>query len=247
MGTEQLKMVFDFGTLGVEAALEKIQTILVNHGIPVDGFIHYDEPVSLPQALKRLKKSNRMSFDLEGQGFEFMLGAVRNYNIEFLVIRSTDEVRIPWDDWVDHFARDSNLVIAWVADSEYEHWQNAEDPLQYTAVGKPYEHLPMKSNELPYPLEQMIIDTSANPGRWRFHDGYIEAVGAVMWLGPRFWQLTGAEQEQVANTSWLTVTHTTPSVVKLQAAEHTFTTAEGISGELQNRLRSMLFQQKVTR
>lgn len=241
MGIEQLKMVFGFGTLGVEAALQKIQMVLANHGIPIDGFLHYDKPVSLPEVLKQLKKSDRMGFDLEGQGFEFMQGAVRNYNIEFLEIRSTDEVRIHWDDWITHFAGDTNFVMAWLADAEYEYWQNAEDPLQYTAVGKPYEHLPMKSNELPYPLEQKIVDTSANPGRWRFHDGYIEAIGAVMWLGPTFWSLTGANQEQVSNTPWLTVSSPTESVTKLLAAEHCFAASDGPSGALQDRLRSLLF------
>jgi hypothetical protein len=128
-------------------------------------------------------------------------------------------------------------------DAEYDHWQNADDPLQYTAVGKPYAHLPMKSNCLPRPLEQSIIDTSANPGRWCFHDGYIEAVGSMMWLGNPFWSLTGAKQQRVQNTPWLQTVQTAPSVLKIQAAEHCFTTADGTIGELQSKLRSLLFSQ----
>jgi len=241
MAKEQLKLVFGFDSLGTELALQKIQTVLVSHGIPLDGFWHYDEPLSLPQALKRLSRSNPKGFDLAGHGFEFLLGAVRNYNLEFLEIRALNELRIPWDDWMAHFADTGNFVIAWVADSEYEYWQNADDPLEYTAVGKPYEHLPMKSNGLPYPVEQMIIDTSANPGRWVFHDGYIEAVGAIMWLGPTFWSLTGAEREQVLKTTWLKVSTPVPSVTRVQAAEHCFSTPEASSGLLQNELRSLLF------
>jgi len=131
--------------------------------------------------------------------------------------------------------------MAWLADSEYDHWQNAKDPLQYTAVGKSYAHLPMKSSGLPYPLEQKIIDTSANPGRWRLCDGYYEAVGAVMWLGEPFWQLTGADKTGVENARWLRASKPVPSVTCLQAANECFTTADGASGELQGKLRSLLF------
>ena len=103
----------------------------------------------------------------------------------------------------------------------------------------------MKSNGLPYPLEQKIIDVSANPGRRMFREGYIEAVGATMWLGPVFWPLTGADRQQVENTRWLRTLSPTPSVTRLQAAECCFTTGEGATGELQRKLRSLLFPKRV--
>jgi hypothetical protein len=79
-------------------------------------------------------------------------------------------------------------VREWPAD---QFWQNAEDLLQYPSVGRSWQHLPMKSNGLPPPREQSIIDILDNPGRWSLHVGFIEAIGAVMWSGERFWQVRG--------------------------------------------------------
>ena len=110
---------------------------------------------------------------------------------------------ISWDVWAAEFTGNPNFVMAWAADCEYDYWQNAEDPLQYEVARMPYAHLPTKSNGLPYPLEKAIVDTSANVGRKRFRNGYIEAVGAVMWLGEPFWPLTGADKKQVENVPWL--------------------------------------------
>jgi hypothetical protein len=131
--------------------------------------------------------------------------------------------------------------MAWIMDSEYDHWQNAQDPLEYTAAGKSHANLPMKSNGLPYPLEHKVIDASGNPGRWTFRDGYIEAVGAVMWLGQPFWQLTGATRPEVEKAEWIKISNVAPSVTRLQAADRCFTMAEGPAGELQRRLRTLLF------
>lgn len=55
--------------------------------------------------------------------------------------------------------------MAWLADLQYDFWQNAHDPLQYTARNRTFDHLPKKANGLPYPLQQTITDTSSNPGR----------------------------------------------------------------------------------
>lgn len=118
------------------------------------------------------------------------------------------------------------------------------DPLLYTSAGKSYSHLPMRSNGLPYPVEQKVIDISANPGWWLFHDRYIEAIGAVTWLGEHFWRLTGANREEVQNTPWVNMSPSGSSAVKLQVAPGCFVAAEGSSGELQKRLRSLLFRNK---
>jgi hypothetical protein len=137
--------------------------------------------------------------------------------------------------------------MAWVVDVDYHHWQNASDPLQYRAVGKPYAHLPMKSNGLPYPLEQMIIDISANPGRWRLRNGYHEVVAAVMWLGNAFWKLTEADRTKIENADWLKVSNSISSVIKVQSADKCFTTADGEEGELQDRLRLLLFGDRISK
>jgi hypothetical protein len=241
MSPEQLKIVFKHGTLNVEFVLEGIRSVLAKHKVHLTGFSLRGQPVSLSSVVSRLEKSGRKTFNLVGQGFEFVLGTVGNRHLDFLVIKSVASQSIPWDEWAAQFIVSPDFVMAWVTDVEYDNWQNAEDPLQYTAAAKTFAHLPLKSNGLPYPLEQQVIDISANPGRWSFQDGYIEAVGAVMWLGKRFAVLTGANLERVAKTPGLLVSHLPSSVTKIKAAEQYFTTAEGTSGELQAELRLLLF------
>ena len=86
------------------------------------------------------------------------------------------------------------FIQAWVSDVEYDFWQNATDPLEYECVGRPLSGLPMKSNGLPPPLDQMEIDTSGNPGRNVLRQGYIEAIGSTMWLGNLFWERVGVDR-----------------------------------------------------
>lgn len=143
--------------------------------------------------------------------------------------------------WVEPFAYLETFRSARLFDHEYEYWQNAYDPLQYDSVGRSYDGFPMKSNGLPFPLEQQIIDTSQNPGRRVLRDGYVEAVGSVMWLGDQFWPLTGASKQAVLAADWLQCEKISHGILRIQAAEMPFTTAEGASGELQDRLRSLLF------
>ena len=99
----------------------------------------------------------------------------------------------------------------------------------------------MSANGLRYPLEQEIIDTSSNPGRRVLRKGYIEAVGAVMWLGESFWRLCGADRKQVMDAKWLRVSNVGPSITRVEAAERCFTTAEDDSAALQTKLQSLLF------
>ena len=99
----------------------------------------------------------------------------------------------------------------------------------------------MVSNGLPFPLEQQIIDISNNPGRWELKQGYIESVGSTMWLGEQFWNKTGADKATVLSADWLK-TEEIDGVIKVKIADIPFDTADGRSGELQNKLRLLLYQ-----
>lgn len=135
----------------------------------------------------------------------------------------------------------SPFVSAWVADPDYQFWQSAKYLSHYKTLGRPWEHLPTKSNGLPPPLEQAIVDVSNNPGRWAFHDGFIEAVGAVMWFGERFWQVTGTSKQQVLSQPWLQCAEIAQGLLRVQAAAQCFSTDEGEAGDLQRKLRALLF------
>lgn len=243
MHVEELTIVFKHSTFDSEVALKSIQIELAEKQIASTAFELYGDPIDLAKVWPRLKKAGRKTFNLMGCGFEFHLSSVRNFQLDFLGIKATNEQHSAWDKWAARFIDNPNFVMAWLSDSEYEFWQNAEDLLQYTAKGKPHDHLPKKSNGLPPPLEQTIVDISGNPGRRLLRIGYYEAVGAVMWLGDPFWELTKANRIEVEDSRWLQVSKPIPTVVRIEASAKCFTTAEGSEGELQRELRTLLFRE----
>jgi|HubBroStandDraft_6_1064221.scaffolds.fasta_scaffold204092_2 hypothetical protein len=242
MTEEQIKAVFKNRSIPPDHALDAFETALSRHGMARAPFRLYgSEPLGLEEVRESLKRSRRNAFHMVGEDFDFRLGVVANYNLSFVLIKSTGFLNIPWDDFAAELISKDGFISAWVVDSEYDHWQNAKDPLEYDAVGKPYGHLPLKSNGLPYPLKGQIIDTSSNSGRWLFHNSYIEAVAAVMWLGEPFWKLTGARKEDVLSSAWLQASNPLPTVIKIRAAEHSFTSDQGEEADIQKRLRALLF------
>jgi len=245
MAVEELTIVFKHETLDAEFALRAIQAELAERQVPSNGFELYQEPVALVQVWPRLKKAGRKTFNLVGRGYVFQLSSVRNFQFDCLGIKATGERRSTWDKWAARFIGDPNFVMAWLSDTEYEFWQNAEDLLQYTSKGKPHEHLSKKSNGLPPPLEQIIIDISGNPGRRLLRPGYYEVVGSVMWLGEPFWHLTKANKAEVERADWLKVSNPVPTVARVEASAKCFTSEEGDVGELQRNLRAILFPESV--
>ncbi|WP_226938391.1 hypothetical protein [Pseudomonas putida] len=135
-------------------------------------------------------------------GFELSFGLLPAMGYCFLVIEELeDHSGANLEEKIAPILSAEGFIQAWVSDVEYDFWQNATDPLEYECVGRPLSGLPMKSNGLPPPLDQMEIDTSGNPGRNVLRQGYIEAIGSTMWLGNLFWERAGVDR--FASTSLL--------------------------------------------
>ena len=139
--------------------------------------------------------------------------------------------------WCEPFAMKRCFRQAYVHDGHYEDMQNTDWPGVLEKYGIPHAHLPRKKNM----IGQDVLDISHNPGRFKIREGYQEAVGAMMWLGRPFWKLTGASKKQVLAQSWLKCREVSSGVLQVQAWPKPFTSAEGEEGEIQNRLRDLLF------
>lgn len=220
--------------------LQKSHPSLLDNAKQVDFYGDIHLASDIPGAIKQKGKPHFVVKFSEGEldyipvgGSELQLAIVE------ACVAGMDDA---WS-WIEPFAHSEAFRGGRLYDHEYDYWQNAHDLLQYKSVGRSYAGLPMKSNGLPYPLEQQIIDTSRNPGRRILRQGYVEAVGAVMWLGEQFWPLTGANKQEVLAADWLKCEERPRGVLRVQAADTPFTTAEGASGDLQDRLRSLLFPQ----
>lgn len=201
----------------------------------------YDEHATLATLSNVIAHKGKQHFAVTFTGGSIQYGHVRNYEHSLLLLEHcVQNIEDAWR-WCEPFAATPSFTSARLYDDEYEYWQNATDPLEYTSLGRSYDHLPMKSNGMPPPMEQMEIDTSMNPGRRIIRHGYVEAIGAAMWFGPRFWDITGASRSEVIAQNWLRCRELPVNVIEIRVPHHLFTSAEGSSGKLQNDLRMLLF------
>jgi hypothetical protein len=235
------KLTLVFTPKGIQATdvIEAMSRLFVKHGISRHGF-ELDGAASELEISTRLKNRPTPT-EIKGHGLTIDPGdEVTGKRLRMATIKAETPIRISWDEWVIELF-DEFFVSAWVADNDYEFWQSTENQSTYEMLGRPWEHLPTKPNGLPPPLERTIVDISHNPGRCTFHDGWIEAVGAIMWFGERFWQVSGASKQRVLSQPWLQCSEIAPGLLRVQAAARCFSTDEGEAGDLQRKLRALLF------
>ena len=101
----------------------------------------------------------------------------------------------------------------------------------------------MKSNGRPFPLEREVIDVSGNPGRRIFIEEYIEGVGSTMWIGERFWNISGQSKKDFLTQNKFSIEQN-ENYLKVTAYDKTFISSDGEEAIIQNRLRKLLFNQQ---
>jgi hypothetical protein len=184
------------------------------------GFQTHDgKPISEKRVEERIRKSGKWVSMIEIGGVSVLANNLPARGQGYIIMeeRSPNAVS-SWDQWVSPFLGWPNFVQAWMADSEYDHWQNATNPREYKVAGRDMSGLKMKSNDMPPPLLQDIVDTSENPGRWEFRKGYIEAIGSLMWIGENLWQTIGENREsELRALDWLNVTEPANGVLRVSS------------------------------
>jgi hypothetical protein len=192
---QELTLVFDHESVDRGAAWELISSCLQDSGLVEAVYEFAGKEIPFERVGKMIKQRGRPYFVIKGKLLEFDLTVVGTFRHDAIRIKGPSNV--DWDGWVRRLQGAGSFVHAFLVDCEYDFWQNTEDPLQYRARNRSCEGLPMKSNGLPFPLDQQIVDISRNPGRRVLHEGFIEAIGSPMWLGNRFWNVTGANKNAV--------------------------------------------------
>lgn len=204
-------------------------------GIPTSSLMLYGRrwPGSLRRAL-----GSRATFLIDAPGGRrFHLAAIGNHGLSIFSaegLACDEELAL-----AEHLVGDRLLITARFFDPEYERWQNASDPLEYQVAGRSLAGLRLRSNELPPPLTQDIVDTSTNPGRRVLRDGYVEAIAHRMWLGGEFWRrVPGSDRTKVAGADWL-VQRSRGEFLEILAQAEPFSSVH--SADIQDRLRRLLF------
>jgi hypothetical protein len=258
-GSEELRIVFSMATkvaaktklgdrtfdvitgekLNALSAFQTINRILEQLGKPAEFRSYEGASISKKSLEKQLQRNGKGIRYVQVDGLVLQVGNVTARGQSFISIEEKSEgAAISWESWVSPFLEWPNFVQAWVTDAEYNFWQNAEDPIEYKGI-RDMTRLKMKSNGSPYPLEKQIVDISQNPGRWEFHQGYIEAIGPIMWIGENLWRTIGHDgKDALAKLPWLHMT--TPRKGILQLSSDVYFHDETTASE-QNALRTAIY------
>ena len=233
--SQMLTLVFGHESTDPVKAWHEISSHLVQHNLVESSYSVLDADIAFGDVSEKIKAYSKPHFMVKGRRLMFDMGPIGAHRID--TIRISGDEDIDWSAWVKTLQHAGLFVQAFVVDTDYNYWQNAHDPLQYKARGKAYEHLPMVSNELPPPLDRMIIDTSKNPGREVLRSGCIECVGSPMWFNSVFWEITGVVKPKLKMTNVLQSNEGNLTKVELQ--EGMFT--DDTHSDLQDQLRASLF------
>lgn len=238
------QFAFAPGLVSPAGLLDKAADLLEGADLSLADFSWADRLVDLRSAAEMARRSKRRSFSLRRQDAEVHFDILANCEIDVFRL-SVPDVKFDANICGGAFADEPGFVMGWLVDREYDYWQNAEDLLEYRAAGRDFSGLPLRKRDLPPPLDDLIVDTSDNPGRYALRTGFVEAVGSRMWLGDRFWNVTGALRKKVLQARWLLATELGSGVIAIEASQAPFRSADGDSGVTQRRLRSLLFDSKL--
>ncbi|NTS75534.1 hypothetical protein HR060_01530 [Catenovulum sp. SM1970] len=145
-----------------------------------------------------------------------------------------------WQVWLPKLLKHPSFVQARIGFYDYDRQQNWDDLYFYEREGIDHSHLPKVDNGKPFPINQIVVDTSSNPGHWELRDDYIYGVGAMMWLGEHFFQRVNLDKQQVLDANWLEA-EDCGEYVQIKAYPALFNSADGEQGELQHKLKALLF------
>lgn len=235
---QRIEVIYKLGSQEPLQIWSKIADVLKSMGNG-SSLSLYGKKVSLNKVPDEIKKLKGKGFNIENDSFAFHVATVTNFEHILLQIESKHSPNNWWLCWIEEFTKLKGFVQAWLVDKEYNYWQNARDPIEYESKGKSYEGVPMVSNGLPSPLERLEIDTSNNAGLRRLCDGYVEAIGAKMWLSDSFLNIIGKSIESISNNSGAKIEQLNDGLYKLTMPTSLF--VNETSFDEQRKLRKALY------
>jgi len=236
----RIELVYELDANPVERFWSNILKCLPETLREPDTEVHFgDEKLRLSEVEHTINKKQKTGFRVAIGSLAIDLTFVASKNHTLLQLENCDPQGCWWGAWVAVLTSISGFVQGWVVDVDYNHWQNAFDPLQYKAKGRSLKGLSMKSNGLPPPLEKQIVDTSQNPGRRTLRKGYVEAIGGNMWLSDRFWELTGKDKAVLDSCTAFEIVAAGEGVRHIKASTDVFDETSDVAE--QNRMRELLY------
>jgi hypothetical protein len=236
MNAEALEIIFELDGLSAQTAWE----VILGLGIlaPSSAVKLYDQSMYASEILGVLQESGKAHFDVQAEGCRFHFCPVTDFDHCLLEFHKSLGVSIDEQKrWIDKFASHS-LISGRCYDTEYEHWQNAEDPIEYTTENRSYSHLRTYREPI---FGDERIDISDLPGRRIVRKGYVEAIGSTMWVTERLSAKTGADLNKLRTYPWCKCETVFADVIRVHVMAKCFSAADGPQGRTQNMLREALF------
>lgn len=191
---------------------------------------------SLQHALQKASVKN--AFHVENGPFVASFGVLASHNLGHLTLAGVDTSAL--NTCAEQLVRASTVVSVRWMDATYDYWQSVDDPLLFVLAGRPTDGLPTRHNGLPPPLDQIVIDTTHNPGRTIVRDGYVEAIGHKMWLGPEFFRrVPGSSLGSLCEAPWARISDLPDGLVEVVSSDEPF--VDETSLDVQYALRRLLF------
>ena len=235
---QKLELVFRYGKSAYELWKDLVSCLIDK--VAENSAELYGECMPISSIGRRIKA--RKSFNVKTQALEIHCAELPDYDLVSLQVEISEPDAGWFSDWIDVFVGSPLFIQAWLVNSDYDFWQNANDPIEYRSRGRSTRGLPMISNGLPRPLRQKIIDTSGNLGLRVLKKGYVEAIGSPMWLSNGFMRASGVSLDDIEQFDFLKVVQLENGVVEIQSAEGGF--SDDSSANVQRTLRKVLFENR---
>jgi hypothetical protein len=161
---------------------------ILDKSIPVEAVKLYGMPMPAKDIAASLSKHNLHTFDIEHGTCELTYAIMAQCEISCLFLSGYSQAELV--EIVEQFAAKESFIQARLFDREYDYWENASDPVEFSSRNRTLDGRQLRSNGLPFPLEKLVVDTSRNSGRRVLKKGFVESIGHIIWLGQKFWAHT---------------------------------------------------------
>ncbi len=238
----KLELVYDLESVDPVVLLGRIIEILGESGLGNSQWLMYGTEVPEEGLVASYKRTGRRGFLMSNALVQIHYNSLPMNEIDLLSLEGVETMSASPSDIIGALSKEGRFVMAWIANITYEYWQNADRPDEYESAGKRYDHLPMISNGLPFPLEKKVIDITGNPGRRVLSCGQVEAVGSEMWLGEKFLKMNGLSRQGVLESDLFEeVRSFRDDGIYIRVQQNPFVSDGGLERDRQERLRKTLY------
>jgi len=228
-----MKTASEIATAFKQVESHTILELVEASGFEIEAGVLLDGNATPWKALSESKPDWRLAVEGLDSSWQVSLSAIRRHDIS-LVLVDGPETQV--EKFCEMSAELPGFIQGRMFDGQYDRIQNLTSVAEFESAGLSTLGLELVSNGLPFPLEEMVVDTSKNPGRRLLRDGFIECIGHKMWIARQLVERLSIDLEKLASLGSVDML---PSGIRVTFSETPFT--DDSCNEVQNAIREHLF------